>query len=522
MKSGRLRGTLVLAAALCVTPQAWADTLVVTPVALDEQAAPGGGRYILIGDIWIDSLRRVVFTASTTQGKMGLYRRARGQTARLVATGDAAPSGGKFLFLLEASQNSAGDIAFVATTTTPAHIGVYLLRDGRITTLALDNEPAPSQRGESFTGFDQVQINEPGDVYFGATLAAPDGRGIFRADASGIEGVLVPGDFLADREVVQTLQFRANDAGDVAALTLITSHTFLFPPEPIVEELWLHRQGMNRVLAGDFLTASGSDIFLNFAITFNQVSIDESGVVDFYAGTEQHPLGTFFENRAGGFLQNDRLLATQDASPLKPGDLLYALGAFGTDPGGLMVFHAITEQGPARGALFARHNGVTIPVAVAGTPRVGRVGDAPPPLWSGFQTLEMNSSGAFLFTDFQGLYRLALFMGRIVPGTSAVVDSLRQITPTLPLQPADAALLLSRLNSIERYATVDGGAQARALALGLQRAIRSKADGAIPLEAADALDPLLEDLIASLAPSAPAAVPAVTAPARFDRLGIDR
>src|SRR5262245_41006130 len=73
MKIWSLRSALMLAATLCAALPADADTLVVTPVALDQQLAPGGGRYILIGDMWIDSLRRVVFTASTSSGKMGLY-----------------------------------------------------------------------------------------------------------------------------------------------------------------------------------------------------------------------------------------------------------------------------------------------------------------------------------------------------------------------------------------------------------------------------------------------------------------
>jgi hypothetical protein len=452
--------------------------------------------------MWIDPLRRVLFTASQSQGKMGLYRTARGVTTRLLATGDAAPSGGRFVFLLEVSGNEAGDIVFTATTTTPAHIGVYLLRDGQLSTVAIDNTPAPARHGGIFAGFDQVQITSTGEIYFGADLAAPDGRGIFKATPSGLEAVLVPGDFLSDREITHTLQFRANDAGDVASLNLIKSHEFLLG-EPLTVELWLRRQGRNQVLASQYHSAGGTDIFLNFAVTFNQVVIDQPGAVSFYAGTDQRPLGAYFVNTGGGFLQNDRLIQMGDPSPLEPGDLL-----------------AITENGPAAGALFARHEGITIPVAIAGTLRPGG-GEDSQATWSGFQTIEMNDDGAFLFTDFQGLVRIGLFVGRFVPAPAAILATLRARIPTLGLAPADAALLLSRLDSIERYDTgADYGSQALKLAQGVQRAIRSKAGRTIPEAAADALDPLLDDLVVALTPlPKPAAPPN---PARFDSLGIDR
>jgi hypothetical protein len=208
-----------------------------------------------------------------------------------------------------------------------------------------------------------------------------------------------------------------------------------------------------------------------------------------------------------------------DPSPLEAGDHLFALGAFGAGPGGLIVFHAITETGPAGGAIFARQGGSTFPVAIAGTARPASGVDAPVQPWSGFQTIEMNNEGAFLFTDFQGLVRLGLFMGRLVPAPGPILDALRARVPTLALAPADTALLLSRLDSIERFAAVDGGGQALKLAMGVQRAIRSKAGTTIPELAADALDPLLEDLVVALTPPPPAQL---AMPARFDSIRIDR
>ncbi len=507
---------LVLAAQGMSMPRA--DTLVVTPLALDRQAAPGGGRFVLIGDIWIDTLRRVLFSAATSQGRMGIYRVARGQTSRLLATGDAAPSGGRFEFLLEPAGNVQGDIAFIATTVSPAHIGVYLLRDGILSTIALDGDPAPSRRGETFSSFDQVQIDSFGEIVFGAVLAGPDGRGIFRASASGIEAVLVPGDFLGAREVLETLQFRANDAGDVASLVRITDRQLFGPQVYFPVELWLRRQGTSHVLAGEFFTAgNASDIFLNFAVTFNQVAIDPEGGISFYAGTEQRPLGAYFVNRNGGFLQNDRILGMRDPAPLSPGDEFFALGAFGMSPKGLLAFHATTELGPQGGAIFARRNGVMVPVAIAGELRPGSLTDLPAQPWRGFQTLEMNPEGAFIFTELAGIIRPSLFMARFVPAPFSVIDDLRGLIPTLPLTPADAALLLSRLASIERFAADDAGEQARKLALTLQRAIRGKAGGAIPLEAADPLDPLLDDLV--IAVSQPRQAPVAS---RFDSLPIER
>ena len=56
-----------------VTAPAAADTLAVVPVALQGESAPEGGRYILFGDVQIDSLRRTtqidLETASAEVGR---------------------------------------------------------------------------------------------------------------------------------------------------------------------------------------------------------------------------------------------------------------------------------------------------------------------------------------------------------------------------------------------------------------------------------------------------------------------
>src|SRR5262249_22976093 len=151
----------------------------------------------------------------------------RGVVTPLALTGDPAPSdaGNRFSVFEEAASDSRGDVAFIATVFFPPREGVFLMRDGVITTLALQGAPAPTRLGEFLDSFGQIRILDSGDVYFSAALAdaptsgSPARQAIVRASAAGLEGLIAPGDvYMGERQVFETLHFHVNESGEVAAL----------------------------------------------------------------------------------------------------------------------------------------------------------------------------------------------------------------------------------------------------------------------------------------------------------------
>jgi len=498
------RRLLVTACLLVAAAPSWApalaDTLVLTPVAVSRQNAPVGGRYVLFGSVNIDSVRRVTFTASLSRGKVGIFRTEHGTVTPLLLTGDPAPpsAGTAFDTLLEAASNARGDMAFVSTIFFPQRIGVFLMRDGAITTLALEGDPAPTRRGEYFADFGQVRILESGDVYFTAALSdtpfspVTTGLSIVRATASGLEGLVAPGDRgVGDREVVSTLQFHVNESGAVTTTAVITSPSSLAPASVVEVDSWV--DGVLTPLASENLSVSGGvDAFRNFAVTFDQVRVLPSGESVFYAGTNDFMNGAYFIHDGPSLFDNRRLIAQRDRSPVSPNDRFAAFGGFGTNQAGDLVFHATTNQLPA-GGMFFRRGITTIPVAKAGDARPDGLD-----VWHGFLMVEMNEAGAFVFTDFQDQFvQVAVYTGRLVPPASILIDQISDAIRSGGLDRSVSLGLLAELRAIGRAAERNGAGALR-LAEALRREVQSRSGHSIPAVFVDHVDPMLEDLVIAL------------------------
>ncbi|MFQ5701584.1 MAG: hypothetical protein ACE5HU_07055 [Acidobacteriota bacterium] len=411
---GLSRWSAIVVAVFCgLTPPLGAGTLRLTPIAVRGQLAPQGQVYILFGDIDIDSSGRVVFTASLTGGKNGIFRADRSGVETILLSGEPAPPapGGAFFVIFEASGNSGGEVAFIASTVASPRQGVYLLSDDGLSLLAMAGEASPTAGGETFEAFTQVRMLESGDVYFSASIAGvEDRRGIFRASPAGVEPIIVPGDrFMGLREIFRTLQFDVNEAGDVATLAVVTDFSPAADPDAVTELLLL-TGGRLHTLASSQLTLSGG---LNrvrfFAITFDQVHVSADGITSFFASTTEHFLGGYFQNDSGTFFDNAKILAQGDGSPLSLEDRFAEFGAFGRNASGTLVFHA-TTLGRPRGGFFLKEQDVVQPVALVGEVRPDGLG-----FWHGFLRTKLNENDEFVFTDFRGLIQDAVFLGRVLP-----------------------------------------------------------------------------------------------------------
>src|SRR5438132_1212976 len=101
----------------------------------------------------------------------------------VLVTGEAAPGGGAFTQFSDPALNDRGDLAFAASTSAPgARYAVFLLKDGRLRSLAVAGRPAPP--GGTFTAFNDVVLSARAPVAFpGRTTDRVAHQGLYRARA---------------------------------------------------------------------------------------------------------------------------------------------------------------------------------------------------------------------------------------------------------------------------------------------------------------------------------------------------
>ena len=148
---------------------------IVTPLATDGAAAPGGGNFLLFfglshpvindhGDIAFSSLLTGV--SGGFFGSSGVFLYEDGTLSRIVGPGDPSPDGGVFLFADSPSINSSGDIAFFAETSAFG-FGAFVYSHGLFTQVAVAGDFI-NNVGLGFV--DQPVINNNGHIAFTASL----------------------------------------------------------------------------------------------------------------------------------------------------------------------------------------------------------------------------------------------------------------------------------------------------------------------------------------------------------------
>ena len=111
----------------------------------------------------------------------------------VLVTGEAAPGGGAFTQFSDPALNDRGDLAFAASTSAPgARYAVFLLKDGRLGTLAVAGRPAPT--GGTFTVFNDVVLSDRDTVVFlGRTTDPVAHQGLYLARAGTVGAVVAAG-----------------------------------------------------------------------------------------------------------------------------------------------------------------------------------------------------------------------------------------------------------------------------------------------------------------------------------------
>ena len=420
----------LLAAATAISLTAGAieaDTLRLFPVAVRGRLAFPGASFLLFGDIDIDSLGRVLYTASLTTGRNVIVREDRGTQTPLIFSLDPAP-GPSLDFMgvfVEVSGNASDEVAFIGTTLFREGLHLFLLRDGELTIIASTGDAAPAPADALFIGFDQVHMLDDGTVYFSAGITGPEGnrRGIYRHAGGTTHPAIVPGRrYFGVREIHETLQFDVNERGSLAVLARITDAELPLAAEDLVSEMVLESDGVLQTLAAaEFTLAGGIESVRNFAITFDQVHVNDADGTSFYASTTEHWLGGVFFNPTGGFLDNARAVAHGDSAPTVTGDRFKEFGPFDRNAHEVLVFTATTDALP-RGGFFLQAGGAIETIGLIGEERPGGIG-----LWTGFLMAEINERDEFVVTDRDGLFQTGVFRGRLVPDVPGLLDELRDL-----------------------------------------------------------------------------------------------
>jgi hypothetical protein len=147
-----------------------------TPLAIDGEAAPGGGNFQPFFfdprmKPVIDNRGDVAFASFiiSTDGELfssGVFLFKNGAVTRIVGPGDPSPDGGIFFLADAPSINSNGDVAFFGETSN-FNFGAFVYSNGSITQVAVAGDFV---NGEGLGFVDLPIINSNGHVAFTATL----------------------------------------------------------------------------------------------------------------------------------------------------------------------------------------------------------------------------------------------------------------------------------------------------------------------------------------------------------------
>jgi hypothetical protein len=144
----------------------------------------------------------------------------------LVLVGDPIPNTPNFRFtgFGQAVVNTSGTIAFHASFTTPDNLsgqGIFKIAAGQLTPVMLEGQPVPGAPGSSFGASSNPHINSAGDIVFWAYLSGHTStfQGIFLKSGDTLQDVVdfdtaVPG--VPGEHFNSFFEPQINDRGDIA------------------------------------------------------------------------------------------------------------------------------------------------------------------------------------------------------------------------------------------------------------------------------------------------------------------
>ena len=326
-----------------------------TIVAASGQPAPNGGVFNQFDVAHqpitapVNANGQVAFFASLLRGpaEEGFFLYSQGRIARLAAVGDevgAAGSLGGFAKHPVPSLNGRGEIAFTASLIGGRSTqGAFVAGQGAVRAVALAGQPAPGIPGGTLLEFDDVSLNDAGQVAFLASVrrGRDQSDAIFLGDAAGplirmtAAGEPAPsgGSFGAFGPPT------VNGKGAVAFAATVEQG-------PWVGGVYVLGDGTGRIIAGAGQPSPLGGIFAKFS---ERVALNERGQVAFIAMLKnaRTPAAVFMAD-------GEALVPLAEQGSAAPGGGQYAdFGPWAAIDGrGRVAFVASLDNAPSAFAVF--------------------------------------------------------------------------------------------------------------------------------------------------------------------------
>jgi hypothetical protein len=324
-------------------------------LAADGDPAPGGGTLSGFGRHPIPALNdqgAVAFAAAVSGGKTveGVFVVRQGRLQTVAVTGTPAPAmaSGTFGALDAPALNNRGDVVFLASIRRGRENTetIYVHADRKLRKLVAQGDPAPA--GGTFAGFGPPAVTNRGAIAFGAVVDGPAvPGGLFVSEGDKIRMLVGAGEETPIGGIFAKFSERLaiNDAGTVAFTAVLNN-------APAREAVFVVESGRARkvVALGD--AAPGGGTFSHFGLW---PALAADGAVAFTASLDHGPseIGVFVASVAGV----KQVAALGD--PLPGGGKLTSFGLYpvvSLSPTGTLTFAtARTPTGEGAAAIFAVH-----------------------------------------------------------------------------------------------------------------------------------------------------------------------
>lgn len=299
-------------------------------IAGRNATAPGGNTFLTFSSPSINQSGQVVFTASLSGGRTGIFLATGGTILPVARTATPAPTGGTFFsFLQGASLNDAGQVVFSALVNGNGRSGVFLYSGGQITLVVPTSISIP---GGTLANAQFVSMNNAGQIAFvGQTFQQQPRLGVYLFSNGSISAVMLPGDASPDGTIfTQGLNTAISAQGQVAFLgrtdnSLSTIYRFAdsqlsriagqgdFLPGAArvrtASPFALTDQGQTLLLAGTF--PGGAGLFINPA---DDDADDHSDAALVIHQSQSLPAGGVLVNILNNFSMNNNAQVVFDAS----------------------------------------------------------------------------------------------------------------------------------------------------------------------------------------------------------------
>ena len=182
-------------------------------------------RFTDFGQAVVNTSGTIAFHASfvdpsTNATGDGIFKIQGGQLFPVMMEGQPLPDvpGASFGSSLGPSINSSGDIVFVAFTNerlNQSFRGIFEQSGGILHRVVDFATPIPSVPGENFSSFSPPQINDQGQIAFGATVSSGSvSGGLFLLTTAGLQAVAL--NVVGSDQIVNNGNFSLNNHGDIA------------------------------------------------------------------------------------------------------------------------------------------------------------------------------------------------------------------------------------------------------------------------------------------------------------------